>query len=176
MVRLSRRHRCAGIMAFAACATGLAACTASLNPDVTTRTNDALARWDQGIYAPGESESVPEQKQLWADRPVYAGLPDARPVKRMRLVTAVSPKYPLLLQVAKVAGTVRVSFVVGRDGRVEDARVLESSDARFNQAALDAIRQFTFLPALGPDGPVREMAVVPFHFVPHGHAVNPPAS
>jgi TonB family protein len=177
MVRLSGSGRIIAAALLAGCALGLLACTvSSLNADATTRTNEALERWDQGIYKPGERSWVPEQARLWADRPQYTGLPDARPVKRMRLVSAVAPKYPALLQFARVAGTVRVSFVVGPDGRVEDARILESSDARFNEDSLDAIRQFTFLPAQGPDGPVREMAVVPFHFVPHGKAINPPTA
>jgi TonB family protein len=65
---------------------------------------------------------------------------------------------------AHVNAKVIVSFVVGVDGRVEDARVIESSDSRFDASALEAIRRFTFIPAEGVNGPTREIAMQPFNF------------
>jgi TonB family protein len=66
-----------------------------------------------------------------------------------------------------VEATVVVSFVVGKDGRVEDARVVESSDSRFDSSAIDAILKFTWIPAEDSTGsPEREMVNMPFHFKP----------
>jgi TonB family protein len=63
-----------------------------------------------------------------------------------------------------VNAKVIVSIVVGVEGRVEDARIIESSDSRFDASALEAIRRFTFIPAEGVNGPTREIAMQPFYF------------
>ena len=69
-----------------------------------------------------------------------------------------------MLHLGHVNAKVFVSFVVGVDGRVEDARIIESSDSRFDDSALNAIRRFTFIPAEGVNGPTREIAMQPFDF------------
>ena len=57
--------------------------------------------------------------------------------------TTTTPGYPPL---ALYDGTVLMEIAVGRDGRVADVAVLQSA-AGFDQAALDAARQWTFQPA-----------------------------
>jgi TonB family protein len=90
----------------------------------------------------------------------------------MRLISAVPPKYPYMLHF-HVEASVTVSFVVGKDGRVEDARVVESSDSRFDSSAIDAILKFTWIPAEdSTGGPVREIANIPFHFKPTGKPLD----
>ena len=51
-------------------------------------------------------------------------------------------------QIARAKAIVTVSFVVGVDGNVEDARLVESSDERFNTVSIEAIRQLD-LPRFG---------------------------
>jgi TonB family protein len=80
------------------------------------------------------------------------------------MISAVSPVYPALLRLGHVNARVLVSFVVGTDGKVEAARILESSDIRFNDSVLEATRKFTFLPAQGADGPTRYLGLMPFIF------------
>jgi TonB family protein len=58
---------------------------------------------------------------------------------------------------------------------VENARILESSDSRFNDSALEAIRRFTFIPAEGVNGPTREIAMQPLHFWWSAKAHSDPA-
>jgi TonB family protein len=137
--------------------------TSSINTDAAQRTNAALEKYEQGIGASSSYSSEP-QIRLWSDKPQYAGLPDAKHLKEMHLISAVPPEYPYWLHVARVEANVLVCFVVGTDGRVEDARVIESSDARFDSSAHDAIQKFTWIPAQGAGGPEREMAVIPFYF------------
>jgi TonB family protein len=153
----------------------LSACyTSTINTDAAQRTNAALERLDRGesINSPAADDT---ERRLWADKPEYAALPELKYVKHMRVISAAAPKYPYLLYVARVAATVRVSFVVGIDGHVEAARIIESSDSRFDASALEAIVQFKFIPAQGAAGPEREMAILPFNFVPKGKATNGPA-
>jgi TonB family protein len=151
----------------------LSACyTSSLRTDAVQRTNSALQEQDQGIDS---TPNLPKDQimRLWRDKPEYVALTNAPPpAKRMRLISAVPPRYPYMLHF-HVEATVVVSFVVGKDGRVEDARVVESSDSRFDSSAIDAILKFTWIPAEdSTGGPAREMANMPFHFKPTLKAQN----
>gem|GEM_PF-3421192 len=51
-------------------------------------------------------------------------------------------KYPEPAQVLNIEGTVKVKFLVGTDGLVEDAVVIESKSIQLNEAALDVVRKF----------------------------------
>ena len=62
-------------------------------------------------------------------------------------VRDVRPVYPPIAQQAKVSGMVIVEARVGKDGSVEDARVLRSIPL-LDQAALDAVLQWQFVPTL----------------------------
>jgi TonB family protein len=144
----------------------LSACyySSSINPDAAQRTNATLLKNELGTGSTPDTYPSEPQVRLWSDKPEYAGLPDAKHLKEMRLISAVAPDYPYWLHFAHVEANVSVCFVVGTDGRVEDARVIESSDARFDPSALDATWKFTWIPAQGAAGPEREMAVLTFNF------------
>lgn len=65
------------------------------------------------------------------------------------------PTYPPALRRAGVEGTVRVRVAVGADGSVGDAEVAESSGhAALDEAAVEAARQWAFLPATEDGKPV----------------------
>jgi TonB family protein len=108
------------------------------------------------------------QNQVWNDKPQYAALAGAKHLKEVRMTYAAAAICPGGLGPGEVDAKVDVSFVVGLDGRVEDARVIWSSDERFNAAALEAMRQDTFIPAKGPNGVERAMYVKPYHFTTAG--------
>jgi TonB family protein len=148
-----------------------------INPDATERANSFLEKLDQTPGPSVHSAYYDQLKRLWQDQPQYARLLDIDPVKRVRMISAVAPTYPTWLRLGHVNANVLVSFVVGTDGRVEAARILESSDSRFNDSVLEAIRQFTFIPAQGTDGPTRYMAHMPIAFrwdEKHHDSIPPP--
>ncbi len=72
------------------------------------------------------------------------------------LVTAPHPRYPDGLRRAGVSGLVRLQFVVGSDGRVDERsiRVLTSSHPGFTLAAFQAHRGSRFKPARRGGRPV----------------------
>jgi TonB family protein len=153
----------------------LDACVTSYvgNPEIVKENNAILAKKEQGV--PFESGASPvdadQLRRLWRDKPQYAALVGATHAKTFRIVSIAVPKYPYWEAWAKKRADVSISFIVGVDGRVEDARVYESSDSRFDQPALEAIRQFIFIPAEGPSGrPEPAIEVQPIHFeVPPTH-------
>jgi len=58
------------------------------------------------------------------------------------------PRYPPRSRARNVEGYVKVSFVVGIDGRVKNAKVVESKPlGEFDQAALVAVKSWQFRPA-----------------------------
>ena len=65
------------------------------------------------------------------------------PPKKM---SHVKPAYPDHLRAAKVAGTVTVEGVVGRDGAVHNLRVIDAPHADLGQAVVDAVSRWAFTP------------------------------
>lgn len=62
------------------------------------------------------------------------------------LVKRVEPQYPPIARTARVEGTVVVDAIIRKDGTVSDVKVLKSSNAMFEQACIDAVRQWRFTP------------------------------
>ncbi|HXG56054.1 MAG TPA: TonB family protein [Vicinamibacterales bacterium] len=75
----------------------------------------------------------------------------------------VPPVYPPDAQAARVAGMVLLEVRIGTDGSVEDARVLRSIPI-FDQAALEAVRQWRFTPTLLNGQPVPVIMTVTVNF------------
>jgi TonB family protein len=70
------------------------------------------------------------------------------------LVEKVNPKYPPDAREEKVMGMVTVETVITEEGVADDIRVLESTDDRLSAAAVEAIQQWKFEPALCDGEPV----------------------
>jgi TonB family protein len=135
------------------------------NPEIVKQNNAKLAKYEKGLSDPEEASHEAQLRRLWRDKPEYVALVGAKHARTMRIISIAAPKYPYWEAWAKKPAEVSVSFIVGVDGKVKDARVYESSDSRFDEPALDAIWQFVFIPAEGPSGvPELEMDLQPFHF------------
>jgi TonB family protein len=158
-------------VALAACQTA-SATTPKVQP--TDAGSDAVKQanvWFENLEkhpAASTSPVVQLQNQIWRDKPQYAALSRAKHLKEARMTHAAPAKCPGGLSPGEVDAKVDVSFVVGLDGRVEDARVIWSSDERFNAASLEAMRHDTFIPAMGSNGAERAMYVKPYHFTTAG--------
>ncbi len=76
----------------------------------------------------------------------------------------VTPVYPKELREQGITGEVVVSFIVDENGKVTSAEIFRSSDPRFNKAALDAVSQWRFEPALKDGVPVRTRVRAPLGF------------
>lgn len=97
---------------------------------------------------------APEPPPL-ADAPLRAGFGGVTyPV--LIESTKVLPRYPELARVAKVSGNVILEAVVRKDGTIGDLRVLRSPAANlgFEQAAMDAVRQWRYKPGVQDGRPV----------------------
>ena len=77
----------------------------------------------------------------------------------------ISPDYPSRARKKGTTGLVRLSLLVGVDGRVRDVRVLESSPPGvFDDAAIAAVRNWTYSPATYEGQPVATRVTQPIDF------------
>ena len=74
-------------------------------------------------------------------------------VMASRIVKQVQPKYPEEAKKKKIQGTVLLSVEVGKDGTVENLKVV-SGPKELRQSATDAVRQWTYKPFLVDGNPV----------------------
>lgn len=81
-------------------------------------------------------------------------------------ITKIAPVYPDIAREAGVDGQVMVQALVGKDGKVKDVRVVKSIPM-LDQAAVSAVKQWLFKPALSNNKPVAVWVAVPVKFSLH---------
>jgi TonB family protein len=78
------------------------------------------------------------------------------------LIKKVEPRYPDIARAARIEGDVVVDAVILKDGTVSNVTVLRSTSKMFEQACVDAVRQWRFTPS--PQDVVLSVTV---HFTLH---------
>lgn len=69
-----------------------------------------------------------------------------------KLLRQVSPAYPPAALAMGLGGRVVLQVVVDEEGRVSDVRVMQSTNALFDHAAMDAVRQWQYSKPLAKAG------------------------
>ena len=122
---------------------------AQQTPGVSTEGNG-----DQLVVQPPSEEELPKFGEY-----VYVEeLPEA--------ITKVAPVYPDIAREANVDGPVMVQALVGKDGKVKDVKVVKSVQM-LDDAAVAAVKQWVFKPALSNNKPVAVWVAVPVKFSLH---------
>ncbi|MCI0691706.1 M56 family metallopeptidase [candidate division KSB1 bacterium] len=106
--------------------------------------------------------TAPEQAKVSEARPPDFVAFDKAPV----VVKHVGPKYPELAIKAGIEGEVGVKIWVREDGKVEAVEIQKRSgtDTGFEEAVIEAAKQFEFEPAMRQGKPVAVWVAIPFHF------------
>ena len=68
------------------------------------------------------------------------------------MITKVEPIYPAQAKKVRWEGKVVLEAVVKTDGTIGDVKVLSFTNELFNEAAITAVKQWTYKPALNKDG------------------------
>jgi len=138
---------------------------AEVSPEQTIATQQEMSQTAPVDVATGTGKGdslVVQQDIKVEDEPdINAFVPvekEPQPVKR------ISPPYPEIAKRAGVEGKVFVKALVDKEGKVRKAVIFKSDAEIFNQAALDAVYQWVFTPAVMNNGPVTVWVVVPFNF------------
>jgi TonB family protein len=85
-------------------------------------------------------------------------------VAKPNLATSVPPVFPPLARAARIEGAVVLQIEISTEGRVENASVLSSGNVLLTDAAIQAVRQWTYKPFVlnGQTIPVTTTATVNF--------------
>lgn len=81
-----------------------------------------------------------------------------------RVIARKQPDYPIILRASRLRGEVLVEFVVSEEGKVEDATIARTTNPAFNEPALEAIRKWTFQPAMQNNKAVKAKLQQPVTF------------
>jgi protein TonB len=84
-------------------------------------------------------------------------------VQAAKLIAQATPAYPALAKQARVAGTVRLTAIIGRDGAIRNLQVM-SGHALLTAAALEAVKQWRYQPTLLNDEPVEVITQIDVNF------------
>lgn len=144
-------------------------------PDSEANANQTLTTQEEmkkGIALNGATDGEGEREVGYEGRgggpPI--DIPEAEPEafvpveQQPVLVRRVAPKYPELMLKAGIEGKVYVNIWVNKEGKTHHVRILKSDNELFNEAAIEAARQFLFTPAYMNNGPVSVWVSVPFTF------------
>ena len=80
----------------------------------------------------------------------------------------VSPQYPQMAKIARVQGPVVLAAEIGKDGSIQNLRVISTASPLLNQAALDAVRQWRYRPYILNGEPVVVDTTVTVNFTLSG--------
>ena len=135
-------------------------------------TSSASLRPDSGAAAPVAPRKSAELRTKVATAPVKAAAPKATTSaatvtsaasERTPLVAAGPDAYPVLEQRTRVEGSVVLRALIGRDGHIEDLRVLRGA-AVLGSAAREAVSQWKFKPYTENGTPVETYATITVNF------------
>lgn len=81
-----------------------------------------------------------------------------------QLKKRVTPVYPAVLKLAGIEGEVEIKAFVSEQGIVEKVELIRASNPNFIPAALEAAKQWEFLPATKDGKAIKAEVVIPFKF------------
>ena len=126
--------------------------------------NDGVAN-DSGVIAFGDSTGIMTEAAPPPAPP--APMPVLRVggnIKPPQKITDVAPTYPAIAKAAHVEGVVILEEVIGADGSVRDVHVLRSVHPLLDAAAIEAVRQWRYTPALLNGEPVPVVTTITVAF------------
>ena len=94
---------------------------------------------------------------------------DAAAIRYPSCVSCPNPHYSGFAKEKNIQGSVQILLTVGKDGTVQNARVMSGIDKGLEQVSLEAVKSWQFTPAIGIDGKpfaARVPVEVKFRLVP----------
>lgn len=119
---------------------------------------------NDGILSQAERDLAQAQVQKPAETAATAASSEAAPVQLKRTKMA-TPTYPAEAKRKGIEGWVDVSFLVATDGSVREVQVSKAEpQGVFDQAAMDAVKQWRFEPPLRDGKPISQRTAVRLRF------------
>jgi len=80
----------------------------------------------------------------------------------------VQPQYPQMAKIARVQGPVVLAAVIGKDGTIQNLRVVSTASPLLNQAAVEAVKQWRYRPYILNGEPVDVDTTITVNFTLSG--------
>jgi periplasmic protein TonB len=80
----------------------------------------------------------------------------------------VTPQYPQMAKIARVQGPVVLAAVIGKDGTIQNLRVVSTASPLLNQAAVEAVKQWRYRPYILNGEPVEVDTTITVNFTLSG--------
>ena len=149
-------------------------------PDTLTRAVDAARQFDShlvvGMSTGPSGANVMTIRPQGMPQAVISAAPPARNlavppgasvvasnVEASNLINAVRPVYPPLAKMARQQGTVKFQATIGKGGNVDDLMLI-SGPPLLVQAAMDAVKQWTYKPTVLNGAPVEVVTTIDVNF------------
>jgi TonB family protein len=110
----------------------------------------------------------------WPDAALAQPGSEATALTAPALKSRVDATYPAAAMKARLEATVGLEVGIGVDGRVENVRVTSPAGHGFDEAAIEAVRRFTFEPARRGGAPIPSTIQFAYEF--HPPPVAPPVA
>jgi protein TonB len=138
---------------------------AQVSPEQTIATQTEMSQPTVPVIDPTEGNEIQVQQDIQIGENSDEMPPEFVPYEKApEPLKKVFPAYPDLALKAGIEGQVIVKVWVDKEGKVKKALILKSTAEVFNDAALDAAKQWLFTPAMMNKGPVDVWMAIPFKF------------
>jgi len=84
-------------------------------------------------------------------------------VQQANLITQIRPVYPPLAKQARIQGTVELSAIIGKDGRVQDLKLVRGHPLLVS-AAVEAVKNWVYRPTMLNGEPVEVATTIDVNF------------
>ena len=84
-------------------------------------------------------------------------------VQAAKLITQIAAAYPPLAKQARISGTVELSAIIGKDGRMQELKVV-GGHPLLVQSAMDAVKKWVYRPTMLNGEPVEVATTIDVNF------------
>jgi protein TonB len=85
-------------------------------------------------------------------------------VQSAKLIKHPTPLYPAIAKSARIQGTVVLQAIIGKDGTVQNLKMVSTASPLLVQAAMDAVKQWVYQPTLLNSEPVDVITEITVNF------------
>lgn len=85
-------------------------------------------------------------------------------VQSARLIKHPTPLYPAIAKSARIQGTVVLQAIIGKDGTVQNLKMVSTASPLLVQSAMDAVKQWVYQPTLLNNEPVDVITEITVNF------------
>lgn len=142
----------------------------SLTPDAAEKVGQVVKGFDEHLHVGvgvhnGNAQMYisPDENTSFGNGETPKRIQAAGNAQTINLISKVDPEYPPLAKQAQIQGTVVLSALVGKDGRVRNLMVVRGHPLLV-QAALDAVKKWVYQPTLVNGEPVEVKDSIQINF------------